>query len=140
MHRRPLGRARLLAIVAAIVILVGCVLPWYALGGGDGLPLREWRVFDGTGILAFLAALLTIALVSLPYATAGRPVAVDAWPAYLGFLLLAAIGVALWALQNVGVAPAGLLPDRAPGFWLTVLGTLIMARAVFEIHSEPVRH
>ncbi len=137
MHRRPLGRARRLAIIGAIVILVGCLLPWYALGGSEGLPLREWRVFDGAGTLAFLAALLTLALVSLPYAMAGRPVAADAWPTYLLFLVLAVIGLVLWPLQFVWVAPGGLLPMSAPGYWLAVVGTLILARAVFEIHQEP---
>ena len=137
MHRHPLGRARRLAVVGAIVILVGCLLPWYALGGGDGLPLREWRVFDGAGTLTFLAALLTIALVTLPYAMAGRPVGVDAWPAYLGFLGLAVAGLALWAVQYVPVAPEGLLPTSAPGYWVAVVGTVILARAVFEIHQEP---
>jgi hypothetical protein len=137
-HRRPLGRARRLAVIGALVILVGCLLPWYALGGGDGLPLREWRVFDGAGTLPFLAALLTIALVTLPYATAGRPVAIDAWPAYLIFLVLALAGLALFAFQYVPVAPEGLLPNHAPGYWVALVGTLILARAVFEIHQEPV--
>jgi hypothetical protein len=125
-------------VIGAIAILIGCLLPWYALGGGNGLPLREWRVFDGPGTLTFLAALLTIALVTLPYAMAGRPVALDAWPAYLGFLLLAIAGLVLWAMQFVPLAPEGFLPDRAPGYWIAVVGTLILARAVFEIHQEPV--
>ena len=137
MHRHPLGRARRLAVLASIVIIVGCLLPWYSLGGGEGLPLREWRVFDGFGTLTFLAALLTVALVALPYATAGRPVAIDAWPAYLGFLALAMLGEVLWAIQYVSVEATGFLPDRAPGFWLAIIGTLILARAVFEMHQEP---
>ncbi len=127
----------MLAIIGAIVILAGCLLPWFALGGGEGLPLRQWRVVDGFGMLTFLAALLTLALIALPSATAGRPVALDAWPAYLGFLVLAALGLVLWAVQYVTVAPSGLVPDRAPGYWLAVLGTIILARAVFEIHQEP---
>ena len=39
MHRRPLGGGRTLAAVGAIVILVGCVLPWWQLAQpGGGLP------------------------------------------------------------------------------------------------------
>jgi len=33
MHRRPLGRGRILATIAALAILVGCALPWYTVGG-----------------------------------------------------------------------------------------------------------
>ncbi len=140
MHRHPLGRARRLAIVAAIVLVVSCLLPWYAVGGGDGLPLLQWSAFKGTGFLVFLAGLLTLALVALPYASAGRPVALDAWPAYVGFLLLALVGLVVWPIwpdSFLASAPTGLLPDRAPGFWLAIVGTLILARAAFEIHQEP---
>ncbi len=150
MHRRPLGRGRRLAVIGAIVILVGCVLPWYTLGGGSGLPTYSWWVLTlsengaGPGMLSFLAALLTIALVTLPYATAGRPVGVDAWPAYLVFLVLALIGAIGWPLQVAiwsggpgGFDVTGFAPDKAPGYWIAVIGTIVLARAVFEIHQEP---
>lgn len=148
MHRRPLGRARWLAVIGAIAILVGCLLPWYTIGGGpDQLPVHTWSVLNlsenqaAPGILAFLAALLTIALITLPYATGGRPVALDAWPAYLIFLILAVVGVGGWLLQLVswgGIDPVGLLPANAPGYWIAVVGTIILGRAVFEIHQQPL--
>jgi len=37
MHRRPLGRGRQLAALAAAVIVIACLLPWWGFGGGDGL-------------------------------------------------------------------------------------------------------
>ena len=33
MYRRPLGRPRVIAVLAALVMLVGCVLPWWASSG-----------------------------------------------------------------------------------------------------------
>ena len=38
MHRRPLGRGRTLAAIGGVVILVGCVLPWWQVGQPGGLP------------------------------------------------------------------------------------------------------
>ena len=34
MHRRPVGRTRLLAAIGALVTLAGCFLPWWTRGGG----------------------------------------------------------------------------------------------------------
>ncbi|HLE79213.1 MAG TPA: hypothetical protein VI687_02360, partial [Candidatus Limnocylindrales bacterium] len=87
-HRRPVGRARILAALGALVILVGCVLPWWTVGGADGLPQLGGNAFDGMGIVVFVVALATIAFVTLPYAM-DRPVGADRWPAYA---LLAGLG------------------------------------------------
>ena len=38
MHRRPLGRGRTLAILAGILIVLGCVLQWWQVGGTPGIP------------------------------------------------------------------------------------------------------
>ena len=77
MHRRPLGRGRRLAALAAVIIVVSCLLPWWQLGGGDGnLTINSRNGFFGSGILVFITALSTIALFTLPYATE-RPVAID---------------------------------------------------------------
>lgn len=137
MHRRPLGRGRVLAVIASVLMLVACLLPWFGTGGGSDLPGISQHAFDGPGVLVFAAALLVLALVTLPYA-GERPVAVDAWPAYLLFLGLAVAGVVLWPLTGDRLSyPEGFLPDRAPGYWLAILGVLVLARAVFEIHQRP---
>jgi hypothetical protein len=140
MHRRPLGRGRILALVAAAIMLAACLLPWFAIGGEADLPTLEQRAFDGAGILVFVAALLTIALVALPYAAGDRPVAIDAWPAYLLLLAVAVAGLVLWPLLGDRLEyPSGLLPDQAPGYWLAIVGVVVLARAVFEIHEHPAR-
>jgi hypothetical protein len=135
MHRRPLGRGRQLAALAAIVIVVACLLPWWGFGGGDGLPARSGNAFEGSGILVFFVALATVALLALPYAAGDVPVAIDR---PLSFTILAVVGwlglgvraVDLWALGALG------LPDRAPGLWLAGLGLIALSRAVYDIGRE----
>jgi hypothetical protein len=136
MHRRPLGNGRRLAFLGAVVVLVGCLLPWYTVGGDGGLPALVYRSFDGSGIASFLAALATIALIALPYAAGDRPVGVDRGVVF-GLLAAAAIaGVVLW-VPEVFETPEGLLPDRAYGFWLAAVGSIILGRAAYEIVLEP---
>ena len=93
MHRRPIGRGRTLAIIGALVVLVACILPWFRVGGEEGnLTAVTSNAFEGIGILAFIAALATIALIALPYAAGDRPVGVDRALAYGLLAVVAAIG------------------------------------------------
>ncbi len=139
MVRRPLGRGRLLAIVGSLAMIVGCLLPWYGVGGDGELPLTELRAFDGSGILVFLAALGTLALVALPYAAGDRPTSLDRWPSFLVLTLVAAAGLAYWPFDLRSGSMSGLLPTAAPGFWIAVVGTLVVARATYDIWREGPR-
>jgi hypothetical protein len=138
MHRRPLGGGRRLAALGALVAVIGCLLPWYVLGGDGGLPATVYRAFDGSGMLVFLAGLGTLALVTLPYAAGERPVAIDHPIAFSLLAVLAVVGVLLW-IPGVLDAPEGLFPDRAYGYWIAVVGTIMMARAAYDIALEPPR-
>jgi drug/metabolite transporter (DMT)-like permease len=138
MHRRPLGNGRRLAFIGAIVLLVGCLLPWYTVGGDGGLTPVVYRAFDGSGIASFVAALATLALVALPYAAGERPMAVDRGLSFLLLALLALVGVILW-VPGLLEAPEGFLPDRAYGYWIAVVGTIMMLRAAYDIMLEPPR-
>ena len=142
MHRRPLGNGRRLAIIGAVILLVGCVLPWYV---GRG---RRWPAArscsgrsTGPGIVSFFAALATLALVALPYAAGERPVAIDRGISFAILAVAAVAGVVLFLFTSPGVLDAleGLLPDRAYGFWISALGAIIMARAAYDIWLEPPR-
>ena len=143
MHRRPVGRSRLFAAVGAIVILVGCVLPWWTVGGADGLPVRNGNAFDSLGIVVFVAALATIALVTLPYARE-RPVGADRWSTYA---LIAGIAWAAFLYRVVELALVGAFTFREPldvilritGLWITAVGLAILGRAVFNLYQEPAR-
>jgi len=136
LHRRPLGRGRWVAAASAILIVVGCTLPWFRAGGGEGMmPALVGNGFSGPGILVFLAALATLALVALPYAMGDRPVAVDRWWVYALLAGIAALGVLLRTL-GVVLEPGGfgtMLPDRAPGIWLAAGGVVGLAFATAEL-------
>ena len=139
MYRYPVGRGRWIAAASAIVLLVGCVLPWYTVGGQvGGLPPVTGNAFEASGILVFLVALATLALVTLPYAGGDRPRAADRWPPYLILLAVAAVGVLLRVLDLFGRVPGFGWPDRSPGLWVVAVGLILLGRATFEIaNSSP---
>jgi hypothetical protein len=143
MHRRPVGRARAIAAGAAFLILAGCVLPWWTVGGVNGLPQRSGNAFEGMGILVFVAALATLAIVTLPYAT-DRPVPTDRWSAYAIVVGIGWIGLALRLLDLAGArafsfdAPMEVF-TRGPGLWLVGLGLIVLSRAAYDIATGPAR-
>ena len=144
MHRRPVGRARLLAALSAVVILAGCLLPWWGVGGNDSLPELSGNAFDGFGIVVFVVALATIALVTLPYAT-DRPVGFDRWPAYailavVGWLAFAIRLVDLIAIRAFQLEQPIEVVTRSPGLWVTGIGLAMLARAAFDLYHEPPRY
>jgi hypothetical protein len=138
LHRHPLGRGRLIAGVSAVLILVGCALPWFRAGGSDGIPPIQGNAFEGPGILVFLAALATLALVALPYAAGDRPVAYDRWWAYAVVAVVAAVAlvVRVVAIAADAVGLATMLPDRAPGLWLTAIGVLGLLFAAADMYGQ----
>jgi hypothetical protein len=136
-HRRPLGRGRRLGAIFALVTVVGCVIPWWTVGGTDQLPAISGNAFEGAGILVFLAAMAVLALVSLRFASE-RPVELDRWPAYLVVVGVGIVGYVIRLIALVAMGPLeSLRPDRAPGLVVTAIGLIGLARAVFEIHEEP---
>lgn len=138
MPRRRLGPGRRLAILGALVLVVGAILPWYVLGGDGGLPAHEFHAFDGSGILSFLAGLATLALVTLPYAAGDQPIGIDRGLAYALLAVVAIAGIVFWIPTTLD-APEGLLPTRAYGFWIDAVGAIMLARAAYEIMLEPPR-
>jgi hypothetical protein len=141
MHRRPLGQGRTMAALAGVIILVGCVLPWWQLGGGGGLPLVSGNAFEGSGIIVFGVGIATLALVALPYASE-RPTGIDRW---LSFAILAVVGWAALAWRVVDLLMAGAFSfdqpteifTDLPGLWVTGLGLVILSRAAYQMTREP---
>jgi hypothetical protein len=136
MHRRPLGGARRLAGPAAILIIVACLLPWFATSTEAGLPPLSGNAFSGSGIIVFFVGLAVIALLALPYAAGDTPVGLDR---PLSFLILTVIGwiaLAVRAIDLAGINIEVLLPTRAYGLWLAALGLILLSRAVYLMRGE----
>jgi hypothetical protein len=141
MHRRPVSRTRRLAGLGALFTLVGCFLPWWTRGGGLGLPQLSGTAFEGMGIVVFAAAIATLALLTLPYASE-RPVPADRWPSYA---LLTAIAWVAFAYRIVELASvrAFSFPEPAnivtsiPGLWVVGIGLAMLTRASYEMLQEP---
>lgn len=141
MHRRPVGRSRLLAAIGAVIAVAGCFLPWWAVGGQSGLPVLSGTGFEGTGILVFGACIATLALVTLPYASE-RPVPADRWSSYA---IIAAVGwlgfgyriVDLYTQRAFAFNEPADVVTRIPGLWLAGIGLVLLARATYEMLQEP---
>jgi hypothetical protein len=141
MHRRPVGRARILASVGGIVALVGCFLPWWTVGGVDQLPTIGGNAFDSFGILVFITSIATLALVTLPYASE-RPVSADRWQIYAIFATVGWLGF-VGRIVDLGLSqafafrqPSDVL-THIPGLWVAGIGLAILARAIFDMAREP---
>lgn len=135
--RRYLGRARFLVLGGAVVALVGVALPWVTVGEGPGgvlTPLAQ-NGFDGTGILVFVACVLLLCVLTLPYASKTGTSSLDRPAVYLG---LTGIGVAALLIQLFSFFGHGQLgfPDHAPGLWLSAAGLFVVSWGVGEILGE----
>jgi len=136
MHRRPLGAGRRLAALGAILIVVACFLPWWQSSGEFGLTPLSNNAFDGPGALVFYAALAIIALLALPYAAGDVPVGIDR---PLSFVIVTVVAWIAIVIHVIGIATRdleALLPQRAYGLWLAVLGLIVLSRAVYHIGRE----
>jgi hypothetical protein len=125
-RERARPRSRTLAAIAAVIMLVSCLLPWYAFVGD--LPASSFRAWDGSGILVFIAAAATLAVLAFPAGAVRDRGGLDR-AIVLGLLAtLAVLGVILWPLAFLD-RPSGLLPDRAPGLWVALVGAVVSVLA-----------
>lgn len=143
MHRHPLGRGRTLAAVAGAMLAIGCILPWWKVGGaGTGITPLQGNGFEGSGIIVFLVGIATLALVALPYATGDRPLAIDRW---LSYLLLTLVGWIGFGIRVVALILDGAFQfsepaqvfTNGPGLWIAILGLAILSRATYDMAREP---
>jgi hypothetical protein len=143
MHRRPLGRGRTMAAIGGGLMVIGCVLPWWQVGGTPGITAESGNGLAGAGILVFLVGIATVALVALPYAAGDRPVGLDRW---LSFALLAIAGWVGFVWRVVELALYGAFQFRAPlevfadgpGLWIAAVGLVVLSRATYTMTREPV--
>jgi hypothetical protein len=131
-----------MAAVGAVVMLIGCILPWWTVGGGpDEMTPLSGNAFDSLGIVVFLAALATIALITLPYATE-RPVHADRWSSYVAVAVIAWLAF-LYRLIDLFLQDALAFSEpldvftRVPGLWVTGIGLVILSRSAFDLWQAP---
>lgn len=142
MQRRPLGNGRTLAAIGGIVIVIGCVLPWWRVGSADGLTQLSGNGLEASGILVFLTGLATLALVTLPYAVGDRPTSIDRTLVYGILVIVGWIGLA-WRVIDLLANDAFQFSEPAqvftngPGLWVAGLGLAILSRAVYQMAREP---
>ena len=125
-----------MAGLASIVILAACFLPWWQTSSDLGLPARSGNAFDGGGVIVFFVALAIIALLALPYAAGDVPVGLDR---PLSFLILTIVGWIALAVRLIDLGLTSLdaiLPTRAYGLWLAILGLILLSRAVYDMGRE----
>ena len=143
MQRRPLGRGRTLATVAGLVIVIGCILPWWTVGGTSGIPAVSGNGLEHSGIIVFLCGIVTLALVALPYAAGDRPLGLDRW---LSFAMLAVVGWLAFVIRIAVLIGNGAFQfsepaqvfTNGPGLWVTGAGLVMLARAAYTMSRESI--
>ena len=141
MQRRVLGAGRRLAALAGPIIVLGCLLPWWHVGGTPGIPAESGNGLAGSAILVFLVGIATLALVALPYAAGDRPLGFDRW---LSFAILAAVGWIGFVWRVIELAIIGVFQfdspaqvfTNGPGLWLAAVGLTLLARAAYVMTGE----
>ena len=142
MHRRPLGGGRTLSVIGAVLILIGCVLPWWQVGGSPGLTEVSGNAFEGSGIVVFLVAVMTLALIALPYAIGDRPTGIDRTLSYAILAVVGWLGFG-WRVVDLMLSGAFRFTEPAqvftngPGLWLAGVGLAVLSRAVYQMAREP---
>jgi hypothetical protein len=137
MYQNPASRGRWIVTIGAILVVGSCFLQWWQIGGDAGQLTKTtgsgFSSTTGGAFPMFLAAVATLLLITLPFASE-KPIAIDHPLSYL--LLLAIIGVG-YGLCVAVLAQKGLVPFQVgPGFWLAAVGILVMARGLFELFEE----
>ena len=137
---RAMDRGRVLVLIGSVLALIGMALPWVTVGGqGDGLPQITANGFDGAGILVFVAGILMLALLTLPYASKTGTSALDRPASYLALTVLGFAGLVLEVATLVNQGHFG-FPDRAPGLWISAAGLTIAGWGVGELLNGDRRH
>lgn len=121
-----MNRSQLFAIVAAIMIFVGCFLPWMRIDD----PALTISGIDTTGTNYGKPAYPHFVLIVL--FLAGSFIN-KLWAKRLT-ILIAALNLA-WAFRNFGIIPrceAGICPERLLGVYLILIGSiLVLLTALF---------
>lgn len=134
--RRGLGRGRALIVIGAVLAIISMPLSWLK-AGGIVLPVSTDWGFSGAGVAMFLAAVLMLALILLPFTTETRRAVLDRPVVYLALLVVALGGLAVAVIDLIGGdAQYSLTPFDAPGLWLAMVAMAITTWGVLELFAE----
>lgn len=132
--RRGLGIGRTLVAIGSVIALIGCFLPWLSAGEMQGQVVTS-NGLNGTGILVFVASVLLLLVLLLPYASSTGSSSLDR-PLVLALLAAVAIvGLVIWVvghLDSITLLP----PDRSIGLWLAIVGLVLVALGVGELLGQ----
>ena len=134
--RRGLGRGRTLIAIGAVLGIVSMPLSWQK-AGGVVLEVRTAWGFAGPGWFMFLACVLMLAVMLLPYTTKTGRLVIDHALTYLLLLLVGVGGLLAAVLDLIGGEQAySLTPLDASGLWLAVVAMAMASWGVLELFAE----
>jgi uncharacterized membrane protein len=134
--RRGLGRGRSLIATGAVLAIVSMPLAWQKAGGIVLDVETEWG-FSGSGLIMFVAAVVMLAVIVLPYTSRTRQAALDRPLVYVALLAVGITGLALALADLVGGdADYSLGPFDAPGLWLAIVAVAVTTWGVLELLAE----
>jgi quinol-cytochrome oxidoreductase complex cytochrome b subunit len=137
---RGIGRGRLFIAAGALVIVVGCFLPWWSVGG-TVTDLHTGNAFDTVlGMFVFASALAMLAVMVLPYASRSSYSPLDRRVVYVLLLIVAVVAFIVRLVQINAPDFAGLGPVQAiPGAWIAGAGLAVVLIGVIELLGEEPR-
>jgi magnesium-transporting ATPase (P-type) len=137
MNQSSATRGHWLIAIGSIAVVGAAMLQWWQIGGGPGeLPLRTGQgISDGRVLLMFLAAVATLLLVTLPFASE-RPIAIDHPLVYMALLVVMVIGYLLRLADLIQHELYPWPPQHGLGVWLAIAAMALYARGVFEVFEE----
>ncbi|MGD8684097.1 MAG: hypothetical protein PVG27_09125 [Chloroflexota bacterium] len=122
--------------VGAILAIVSMPLAWQTDGGIVLDVETDWG-FSGSGLYMFVASVLMLALIVLPYTRKTRQVALDRPLVYAGLLVVAIAGLVMAVSDLLGGEQTySLTPLDAPGLWLAIVAMAVTTWGLLELIAE----
>jgi len=134
------SRGRWILAIGAVIMAGSCFLQWWQIGGNGAdelsrLTANGFNQMTGSAYLMFLASVASLFLVTLPFASE-KPIGIDHPLSYLILLVLAVVGYGGAAATLVSHSLIPFPPQDGLGFWIAILGIVLYARGIFEMHEE----
>lgn len=133
--RRGLGRGRSLIGIGAVIAIIGIPLPWLKVGGVV-LSAETANGLQGPGVLVFLSAVATLAVMVLPFAMKSGRSSLDRTVTYLGLLVVGLVGLSLATLEILRTEGTSGSPTDVPGIWIAGAGMIMVAWGVAELFAQ----